>query len=133
METRKLENDWVWMEIKGHYFYTCYKPGTNLDLNAAKTIIRDATTLSQDILYPALTDIADMPAHPKEVREYFAKEGSHNAIAHAIIVSNALSKLLANFFLTLNKPIVPTRLFTDVSKAAKWLEMFPVKARTVLV
>lgn len=133
MVTIKAENEWVWMEIRGHYFYTCYKPGKILDLPAAQKIISDATELSKDKIYPALTDIRDMPTHAKDVRNYFANEGSHNASANAIIVSSTVSKMLANFFLTLNKPIVPTRIFTDSAKAVKWLEMFPVKARPVLV
>lgn len=133
MPTIKGENEWVLMEIREHYFYVCYKPNTTLDLTAAKKIIQQATELAGDKIYPALTDIRDMPAHSKEVREYFANEGSHNASANAIMVSSSLSKVLATFFLTLNKPIVPTRIFTDQSKAAKWLEMFPIKGRPVLV
>jgi len=133
MNTIKSENEWVWMEIRGHYFYVSYKPNTTLELSSAKKIIADAVALAGDKIYPALTDIREMPAHGKEVRTYFANEGSHNASANAIIVSNSFSMLLANFFLTLNKPVVPTRIFTDVTKAAKWLEMFPIKARPVLV
>jgi hypothetical protein len=133
MSTRKRENEWVLMEIREHYFYVCYKPNTTLDLNAAKIIIAEATELAGDKIYPAFTDIREMPLHGKDVRDYFAKEGSHNASANAILVSSSLSKVLANFFLTLNKPIVPTKIFTDASKAVKWLEIFPVKARSVLV
>jgi hypothetical protein len=133
MGTIKKENEWVLMEIRAHYFYVCYKPNTLLDLKAAKTIIQEATELAGDKIYPALTDIREMPTHNKDVREYFANEGSHNASANAIMVSSSISKVLANFFLTLNKPVVPTKIFTDLSKAVKWLEMFPVKARPVLV
>ncbi len=133
MITIKAENEWVWMEIRAHYFYVSYKPNTKLDLTAAKTIIEHCTELSGDKIYPALTDITNMPPHDKDVRSYFANEGSHNATANAIVVSNSISKVLANFFLTLNKPIVPTKIFTEPSKAAKWLEMFPIKAREVLV
>ncbi len=132
MATIKAENQWVWMEIREYYFYVGYKPDTSLDLIAAKTIIQEAADLSGDKVYPALTDIREMPPHSKDVREYFANEGSYNASANAIVVSSSLSKVLANFFLTLNKPVVPTRIFTDPVKAARWLEMFPVKDKSVL-
>ncbi|HVD97539.1 MAG TPA: hypothetical protein VNB90_04985 [Cytophagaceae bacterium] len=129
----KQENEWVWMELRESHFLVTYKPNTILDLQAAQTIIREATELAGDKVYPALTDIKDMPSHPKEVRQYFANEGSHNATANAILVSSSINKIMANFFLTLNKPTVPTRLFTDANKAIKWLEMFPVIARPALV
>ncbi|HSZ25769.1 MAG TPA: hypothetical protein VK766_08635 [Cytophagaceae bacterium] len=129
----KMENEWVYIEIRGHYIYVRYKPNTLLDLDAAKKILQDAVDFSGDKIYPALTDIREMPAHSKEVRDYFAIEGSETTFANAIIVSSSFSRILANFFLTLNKPKIPTRIFSDSAKAAKWLEMFPVKAREVLV
>jgi hypothetical protein len=133
METIKGENEWVWMEVKGHYFYTQFKPNTKLDLEAAKTIIHDAVVLAGDKIYPVLTDIRDMPPHDKEVRDYFANEASASSLVNAILVSSSISRILANFFLTLNKPSIPTRIFNDPVKAAKWLEMFPIRPRQVLV
>jgi hypothetical protein len=133
MNIIKGENAWVWMEVKGHYFYTKYKPNTVLDLDAARKIIHDAVTLAGDKIYPALSDIRDMPPHGKEVRHYFATEASDSVTANAILVSSSVSRVLANFFLTINKPSIPTRIFNDSAKAVKWLEMFPVKHRHVLV
>lgn len=133
MKIIKGENTWVWMEVKGYYFYTQFKPNTVLDLEAAKKIIHDAVTLAGDHTYPVLTDIREMPPHNKEVRNYFANEGSESACANAILVSNSISRILANFFLNINKPSIPTRIFTDSAKAVKWLEMFPIKHRQVLV
>ncbi len=128
MEPLKGENTWVAMEIKKHYFHLTYKPNTTLDLAAAKQIIKDAQILANSTgkRYPVLSDIRDMPPHNKDVRDFFANQPSSVSKANAILTSNSLSKILANFFLTLNKPTIPTRLFTDESKAVKWLGMFPV-------
>ena len=129
MNTEKRENEWVWMEIRGHYFFVNYKSDTILTLDAAKEIISDAIRFASNKTYPVLTDIRNMPSHYKDVREYFANEGSKHVCANAILVSNPLSRILANFFLSINKPVAPTKLFTEEEKAAKWLEMFPVKHR----
>ncbi len=126
------ENEWVFMEVRGHYFCTRFKPNTKLDLRAAKKIISDAVELAGNKTYPILTDIREMPSHSKDVRDYFANEGSESAVANAILVSSSISRILANFFLSINRPTIPTRIFTDTAKAAKWLEMFPVKHRQVL-
>ncbi len=127
------ENDWVWIEIKGHYLCTRFKPNTTLTLDAAKKIIYDALAIAGDKTYPVLTDIRDMPPHNKDVRDYFASDPENSASANAILVSSSISRILANFFLSINRPNIPTRIFTDQAKAAKWLEMFPIKQRKVLV
>ncbi len=41
--------------------------------------------------------------------------------AVAILIDNPVSTLLGNFFLTLSRPVYPTRLFRDESKARGWL------------
>lgn len=133
MEFLKLENEWMWMEIRDSYFYIKYKPNKPINIEIARQIIADAVAFANGKTYPVLTDIREMAPHGHDVRDYFAKEASNTAIANAIIISSSLSSILANIFLTLNKPTIPTRIFTDSKKAAKWLEMFPVKARTVLV
>jgi hypothetical protein len=133
METIKGENEWAYMEIRKHYFYVQYKPDTQLDAEAARQVLRDCIELAGDKIYPAMTNIIQMPPHDKSVRDVFANEGSSSTTANAILVSSTFSMIVANFFLSLNKPAIPTRIFTDESKAAKWLEMFPIKARPVLV
>jgi hypothetical protein len=127
------ENEWVWMEIRGHYQFTKFKPGTTLDLNAAEKIIHDALALAGDKIYPVLTDIRDMPRHNKDVRDYFASDPEGSASANAILVASSISRILANVFLSVNRPSIPTRIFTDPAKAAKWLEMFPIKHKKVLI
>jgi hypothetical protein len=131
--TAKSENEWVYMEVREHYFYVKYKPNTILDIDAAKKIINDTVFLADGKVYPCLCDISDMPQHHKDVQVYFAKEGSKFSLANAIIVSNSLSKILANLFIIISKPIIPTKIFTDISKATKWLEMFPKTEKKVLV
>ena len=127
------ENEYVRMEVRGHYFYTQFKANTKIDLNAAKKVIHDAVVLADGKIYPVLTDIRDMPPHAKEVREYFANEASYSSCSNAILVSSSISRILATLFLSLNKPSIPTRIFTDPEKAAKWLEMFPIRPRQILV
>ncbi len=133
MENLSTETEWVKMEIREYYLYTKFKPNKTLDLITAKQIISDAVAFANGKVYPVLTDIRDMAPHNHEVRDYFANEASDSSVANAILISSALSSVLANIFLTLNKPTIPTRIFTDPKKAAKWLEMFPVKARGVLI
>ena len=72
-----------------------------------------------------LIDITGVTEISKEARDYFANERTA-AIqrATALVVGSPVSRVIGNFFMGLNKPISPTRLFTDPSKAIRWLHTF---------
>lgn len=58
----------------------------------------------------------------KTARQFFAgKEIKEKTIARAILVNSTIRKVLLNFFNELNKPEVPTRIFTDYNEAYAWL------------
>lgn len=58
----------------------------------------------------------------KRGRKFLAgKEVKEKTIARAVVVNSVLKKLFANFFNDLNKPEVPTRVFTDYDEAYAWL------------
>ena len=61
----------------------------------------------------------------KEVREYVAK-GAHQSFikAEAFIIKSLAHKILASFYLKINKPVVPTCFFNNKIDAEKWLKSF---------
>jgi hypothetical protein len=44
--------------------------------------------------------------------------------AVAIVVDTPLTRTMGNFFLAVNKPVAPTRLFEDEGSAVAWLSGF---------
>ena len=61
----------------------------------------------------------------KEARDYFANERTASIQrATALLISSPVSRVIGNFFMGLNKPISPTRLFTDPREAIKWLQTY---------
>ncbi len=42
-----------------------------------------------------------------------------------LLIGSPVSRVIGNFFMGLNKPIYPTKLFTDPQKAIRWLQTFP--------
>ena len=62
---------------------------------------------------------------------YFTKEARENSIAleantpvnaSAVIVTNLASRIIANFFIKVNKPKIKYKLFGTVEEAADWLK-----------
>jgi hypothetical protein len=53
-----------------------------------------------------------------------ATVGTTQVKAAARVTGSDFNNALANFFLAVNKPMIPTRLFTDKQKAKQWLQQF---------
>jgi hypothetical protein len=71
---------------------------------------------------PFLMDIRQVRSLSRDARSYFASpEAAQVFSATALVVSSPLSRAVGNFFLGLNKPSMPTRLFTSEADALAWL------------
>lgn len=53
-----------------------------------------------------------------------SKEGAPLSIADAIIIDNTAKALLGNFYLKMNTPVRPTKLFKNTTEAIVWLKSF---------
>ena len=72
-----------------------------------------------------LIDMTAITEISKEARDYFANERTASIQrATALLINSPVSRVIGNFFMGLNKPITPTRLFTDPDKAIQWLHTY---------
>jgi hypothetical protein len=61
----------------------------------------------------------------KANRDYWAtKEACPYSKADAFMISSLAMQLIANFYLKINRPERPTRMFTSEKEAIKWLKTF---------
>lgn len=68
---------------------------------------------------PMLVDMAGTAALTREARLVFAEESSASIIA--LLGKSSVDRVIANFFLGVRPPPVPTRFFTDEPQALAWL------------
>ncbi len=120
--TQKLfwddENEIVWGELFGDQVTEALAE-ENID---AQERIRDGLHRSQIRVLIDMTAISEIS---KEARDYFANERTASIQrATALLIGSPVSRVIGNFFMGLNKPISPTRLFTDPHKAIRWLHTF---------
>ena len=72
-----------------------------------------------------LVDMCDVTEMSKAARDYFGNERTASIQrATALLVRSPVSTVIGNFFMGLNKPISPTRMFTDPEMAVQWLRTF---------
>lgn len=61
----------------------------------------------------------------KEGRAFSVSEkGSRFRNADAFVITSLAQKIVANFYLKIEKPSVPTRFFTKEEEAVEWLSQF---------
>ena len=74
---------------------------------------------------PVLIDLRAGKSQDRDARQYYSSpEVTQETRAAALLVASRLSMVLARFFITLAKPSIPTRMFTDEAEALAWLKGF---------
>ncbi|MFI5142235.1 MAG: hypothetical protein ACHQII_07760 [Bacteroidia bacterium] len=71
--------------------------------------------------------IADIEA----VKLSCSEEGSIYKLADAFVIHSLPQKLIANFYMKVVKPVTPTRFFTKVEDAEKWLAEISIEMEVI--
>ncbi len=120
MKNYNFQNDIVQFDIQEGILFGTYKV-SRIDLEAAKkaTYFRKQITLGKK--FPSIADVSSVKEVTIESREYFSGEAGDDLSALAVIVSNPVTKMLANFFLKFHHPKYPFKFFSDTSSAVLWI------------
>ncbi|MEO7989423.1 MAG: STAS/SEC14 domain-containing protein [Chryseolinea sp.] len=105
-----------------HILYTECIPNTIMTLEDGKESTRISAEMVNYEPRPLLCDLTHVVSMTQECRKHFA--GPEHAATFskcALIVNSPVSRLIGNFFLGLNKPLKPTRLFKSKEEGLKWL------------
>lgn len=74
--------------------------------------------------FALIVDTREIKSITKEARDYFSLNGRESrVVAFAIVIGSPLSAIIGNFFMGLNKPRVPVKLFTSEESAIKWCKL----------
>lgn len=107
---------------------TKVKKGAEVKLQHAQENSVVVNSFYVDAKYPLLIDARGIKSMEREARAFFTANGRNtNTLAFAIIIDSSVSKVVGNFFLGINKPIVPTKLFLNEDSAIEWLKQFKEK------
>ncbi|MBA3682525.1 MAG: STAS/SEC14 domain-containing protein [Bacteroidetes bacterium] len=113
---------WTWMGDDG-ICRTKAKPLAEITLKEAMENSLAVTNMFKDKKFPLLVDARSVKSMEKEARKYFSTNGRATRInSMAIMVKSPLSRVIGNFFMGLNKPLIPARLFDDENMAVEWLK-----------
>ena len=114
----------IWRDSDG-IIHAKLKPNIDIGLQDAQEAVRAITTLCEGTRRPILVDMTELKSMDRAARVHFS--GPETALAEsaaALLVSSPLTRAIGNFFMGLNKPLFPTRLFTSEAEALDWLKSF---------
>lgn len=106
-----------------HILYTDCFPNTIMTLEDGKESTRISAEMVNHTPRPLLCDLTNVVKMTQDCRRHFAgPEHAKTFSKAALIVTSPISRIIGNFFLGLNKPLKPTRLFTNKEDALLWLK-----------
>jgi hypothetical protein len=118
------ENEHTKIELENGILIATWK-SSFVDLDIAKEAVINRLLVTNGQKYPVLIKIKSVRSSTKEARDFLASEkGCAAVIAGAVYVDSILENMIATFFIFLNKPSVPLKIFKDETKAKEWLQQF---------
>jgi hypothetical protein len=121
-EVTELKAYFTWMG-KDKIIRTKVKPFADVSIDEARENSIAVNTLAAGGKHPLLIDSRNIRSISKEARDFFSMNNRESSvIAFAIIIDSPLSRIIGNFFMGLNKPRVPARLFSNEEEAIEWLK-----------
>lgn len=93
--------------------------GASITESDAEAAMRDVNELCGDRRYPMLVDMATTAQVSRGARAVFGRPCQASRIA--LLGASPVDKVLANFFLGIDKLPCPTRFFTSRAEATAWL------------
>lgn len=81
--------------------------------------------LANGVRRPFLIDMTDVKSMSHEARAFYAGPEPPKVItAVAILTNSNIGKVVANLFMTLTHPVLPTKMFTSFELAKEWLMQY---------
>jgi hypothetical protein len=120
-----VENPYAEIWFENGVIYTVFKPNTVITMEVAERVTEDRIKVSEGRTLPIFIDLRNMVSTENAARAYMASKSAQKFIsAGAILINNEIHRLLTNLWLKIDRPIIPTKSFTEKEKALQWLERY---------
>ena len=120
-----LDTPYVHYELQDDLLICTYKKGSRLNLDKAKEIVKTRLEFVDYKPTVLLVYNQGVVSMDKKAREYLSTgDGVKGVVAAAIVVASPFTSFMANFFVSVNKPKMPVRVFSNANDSLKWLQKF---------
>lgn len=117
-----LTTKYCTFKIKEGVLIAIYHQSIKIDLDIAKEIVQIRLNYQGNIILPCIIEITGILSITRDAREYFSNEGCKHISCMGLLSTTTLGKLLGNFYLHFNTPLIPTKFFTEKKELINWLQ-----------
>lgn len=119
---KSIETSLATFEYQDNILYVKPFEGIFLDKLEMESLLHSAIELVEGEKYFAVIDTSNNIDSSKDAREYYANnELNKFRYADAFIVSSLPLRMVINFFIRVNKPSIPTKMFNTKESAFLWI------------
>jgi len=119
MDVQIVEGTKFRLRLAEGYLRCVWYEGAEAGIEDAEEVLGDIERLAAGQRLPLLVDLRSMKTLDRAARQCF---GATTALSRvALFVDSPLSRMVANFYLALSRPSVPTQMFTSEADAVTWL------------
>ena len=121
---KKAELDKVYTELlKPNIVMVTVKDNSIIDIEEIIAIKKLNVELVGGVNYGLIIETGRYTSISNEARTMMVtKQIEENRVAIAIIINHLPQRILANFFLKINNPAVPAKIFSSRQRALQWME-----------
>lgn len=101
------------------------KSELNWEIEESRELFETRKKIANGKKYPILYTGNHFVIPSSDVRRFVSsQERNELVVADAYVYKSLPQKIIGNFYIKFDKPIRPTRMFTDIDKAIEWLATF---------
>jgi len=120
-----MEAQFTWERLAAGVARIRWTAGVVVTEDLAQRTIEELLALTSGKRIPVLADIRLVRSTTREARTFYGN-ATTTFSALALLAGSPATQVIANFFIGLNRPNVPTQMFTDEEKALAWLGRYVV-------
>lgn len=121
-ETISSQTDIAYLTCRGNVITAEVKENVDISVEKMNELLQEAVRIAGFKKYFVIVDARAGFHSEADVRDYYASnEYAKYRYADAFIVKSLATRLMVNFYISFNKPSIPTKTFTDPEEAARWI------------
>jgi len=111
--------------LASNILFITLKDGVFIEVEDVLEIKKINLDLTKGKEYALVFETGNYTSVSKEAREIMtAKSVEKGRLATAFIINSLSQRMLGNFYIQMNKPKVPAKLFTKKEEALKWVKKY---------
>lgn len=117
----KTKHAEIW--IQDGIVHTCLaRELRELTLEIARECVKERLRISNGNSCPLLFNGGNVRSVEEAAKEYLSSDEAVRFVsAGAILINSPVQRIMANTFIIVYRPVIPTRFFTDYGRAIQWL------------